>query len=58
MIETCSAAVLVDHAETWARAKELANYFEEDLNWEENECLTIQGIEDIKWVQVKQLTSQ
>ena len=30
---------LIDHEETWARAKELANYFK-DSNLEENECTT------------------
>src|SRR5580698_5488998 len=47
-------AALIDHEETWARAKELANYMEEDSNSKEDERVTTQGIEeDVMWVRLK-----
>src|SRR5580693_1969737 len=52
-------AALIDHEDTWARAKELANYMEEDSNSKEDERVAIQGIEeDVTWVRLKQSTSQ
>ena len=45
--DECQIAIaLIDHEETWARAKELANYFK-DLSSGENECTTCQGIDDV-----------
>ena len=52
-------AALIDHEDTWARAKELANYMEEDSNSKEDERVAIHGIEeDVTWVRLKQSTSQ
>jgi hypothetical protein len=39
-------AALIDHEDTWARAKELANYMEEDSNSKEDEHVASNGIEE------------
>ena len=57
-IECHVAAVFIDHDETWARAKELANYIEEDSYSGENEHAVDLGIDDTAWVRVKTSTSQ
>jgi cell pole-organizing protein PopZ len=52
-------AALIDHEDTWARAKELANYMEEDSDSKENKRIAFHEIEeDVTWVRLKQSTSQ
>jgi hypothetical protein len=56
MVEEDVATALVDHEHTWIRAKEMANYLE-DQDLEEN-WHAVNGNEETAWVRVKQSFSQ